>query len=128
MSNYSESVEKFWADEFRVGAARDMALTCALFDAFPALFPRLVEHVCEYEGDVLSTIALADLAQAMAVGEPDVVEVVAPVLDWLSDRVEQGDPDEVNCIAVGFVEGLPLANWPGGEFRATLPPVLAGLQ
>lgn len=89
---------------------------------------RLVDdHVEHNEGEVLSTILLADVARwfvsaiSEETAEADDARASVGALDVL---FEQGDDEVQTVVVTGFVEALPFAHEEGRQVVEELPPAL----
>jgi hypothetical protein len=102
----------------------NVAVVCALVDAYRELLPVLETHLADNEGEVLSYLLLSDVVRWLVAHRESHPDLCRSVFSWLEDQYERG-PDEVrNLIALGAVEMIPDPGEPGAELRDLLGPRL----
>lgn len=113
---------------FYRGSARSAALACAFAEVFPVFMDALVEHIRWHDGEVLASVFLGDCTLEMTSVASPYRQLWPQVVAWCDAIVAQGDPDDINSIAVDIIENMPWPPAEGNELRAELPPRLAALQ
>jgi hypothetical protein len=91
-------------DDFTI--PEDNEFCVALVKRVPALEPLMKKHLEEEEGEVLSYMFIADVAQWAEANAITNEESVRQIIAVLNDGLDRGEGDVPNLIVVGFVEAM----------------------
>jgi hypothetical protein len=105
-------------------SAPAVAMACGLVHDFPELMPVLQQHLDDWDWEVLPSLLMSAIVEALASrvdGEPAFVQ---RVVDWVEAEFDGADDDVGALVRDSFVEMLPMRGEQGTSMLGMLGPLL----